>query len=52
VSVKRERERGDIGRRDSKNGDNTGLRLKSQVLFIERQLWVYMHSLGSAAGET
>ena len=27
-------------------------RIKSRVSFIERQLWVYMHLLGSAAGDT
>ena len=34
------------------NGDNTGYLLKSQVSFIERQLQVYKHKLGSAAGDT
>jgi hypothetical protein len=53
------RKTGDTGARDSKNGDKTGYlikkllsSLKSQVLFIGRQLWVYKHKLGSATGDT
>jgi hypothetical protein len=48
----------DGGARDMKNGDKTVClikspvsSLKSQVLFIERQIWVYKHKLGSAAGD-
>ena len=45
-------ESGDGGARDMKNGDETGYLIKSQVLFIERQLWVYKHTLGRASGHT
>jgi hypothetical protein len=35
-----------------KNGDKTVCLIKSQVSFIRRQLWVYKHKLGRAAGDT
>jgi hypothetical protein len=46
------KESGDWGARNTKNRNKTVCLIKSQVSLIGRQLWAYMHSLGSTAGDT